>query len=92
MQQVVAVIQLINKKDGTEFGEEDEEIMSCFLEIAAPIVYHSQLFQQKKLPGDGQQTEFGASVTATAKAASVPSTLQGMAEEDEEDEEDEENI
>lgn len=44
---VVAVIQLINKADGGAFGRADEELMDSFLNIAAPILQNSQLFQSR---------------------------------------------
>ena len=93
--QVVGVLQLINKTTGSRiFTEEDEDTMNIFLAIAGPILAASSLYAsiqgkgksrgdaEKEMPGDlsrGEQQHHHQQ----AKGSSLP----GFAEGDEGDDE-----
>ena len=92
--EVVGVIQLLNKDYGP-FNDEDEEVMSCFLGIAGPILKSSKLFRgvnkksnkkddegQKEFPGSGGQRP---ERDESHKAAMMPAFGEGEEEEEEED-------
>uniref|UniRef100_A0A7S2MFV9 GAF domain-containing protein n=1 Tax=Octactis speculum TaxID=3111310 RepID=A0A7S2MFV9_9STRA len=84
---VVGVIQLINKADGP-FDENDEEIMSTFLDLAGPIIMESSIVQaQQKDEETG--SEFAGKTVIRTKAAAMP-VLEGFAEGSEDEEEDDE--
>ena len=89
--QIVGVIQLINKKNTTApFSEEDIEIVNTFLTLAAPIVEASDLFQSRKGKQKAEESgqEFsGGGVTKTHARDSAPSAPI-IEEGDEEEEED----
>ena len=89
-EKVIAVIQLINKLDGSSkgFTELDERLLSGFLDIAGSILEQSQIFQKQKV----QLSEMDKITGAGATKESVGPAMGGMtiAEGDEEEEEDEE--
>lgn len=51
-QDVIGVLQLINKTSGY-FDKEDEELLQAFLHIAGPIMENSQLFARSKDDSNG---------------------------------------
>lgn len=93
-QKVIAVIQLINKLDGSPVGftEQDERLLSGFLDIAGSTLEQSQIFQKQKV----QLSEMDAITGGGSKSSdSVSSVMGGMTitegdEEEEEEEDDEE--
>ena len=89
-QKVIAVVQLINKLDGSAkgFTEMDERLLSGFLDIAGSILEQSQIFQKQKV----QLSEMDKITGGGAIKESVGPAMGGMtiAEGDEEDDEDEE--
>jgi signal transduction protein with GAF and PtsI domain len=91
--QVVGVLQLINKTSGNGvFTSDDEDVMSIFLSIAGPILATSNLYAQiqgkgksKDAKGDDKEMPAsGAKPVAHTQSKSMP----GFAEDDEEEEED----
>jgi adenylate cyclase len=89
-QKVIAVVQLINKLDGSAkgFTDLDERLLSGFLDIAGSILEQSQIFQKQKV----QLSEMDKITGGGATKESVGPAMGGMtiAEGDEEEEEEEE--
>jgi len=55
---VVGVIQLINKQGNAAFDEQDMEIMSIFLDLAGPIIAQSNFFNSEDPKGnDGNEAQ-----------------------------------
>lgn len=55
--QVIGVLQLINKLTGTGiFGSEDEDVMQMFVSIAGPILASSKLYNQLQGKGSGDDS------------------------------------
>ena len=90
-EKVIAVIQLINKLDGSSkgFTELDERLLSGFLDIAGSILEQSQIFQKQKV----QLSEMDKITGGGTAKESVGPAMGGLtiAEGDEEEEEDEED-
>jgi adenylate cyclase len=89
--QVIGVIQLINKIDGSNvFSPDDEDIMHIFLAIAGPILAVSNLYAQIQGKGDketgaGTAKEVPGGV-ATGKPMMAIRHMSGFAETEEEEE------
>ena len=95
-QKVIAVIQLINKLDGSPVGftEQDERLLSGFLDIAGSILEQSQIFQKQKVQLSEMDVIMGGGGKAKS-SESVSSVMGGMTitegDEEEEEEEDEDD-
>ena len=93
-QKVIAVIQLINKLDGSPVGftEEDERLLSGFLDIAGSILEQSQIFQKQKVRLSEMDVIMGKGGSSKS-SDKVESAMGGMTitEGDEEEEEEEED-
>ena len=89
--QVVGVLQLINKTtDSRIFTEEDEDTMSIFLSIAGPILSASSLYasiQGKGKSRSDSEKEMPGSVNSRSDQASSKANLPGFDEGDEKEEE-----
>lgn len=92
--QVIGVIQLINKVDGSNvFSPDDEDIMMIFLAIAGPILAVSNLYSQIQGKGDkekgtGASQEVPGHMSTSAKENKLSMRhLSGFAETEEEEEE-----
>ena len=85
---VLAVIQLINKKRGEKFTDQDTELLNVFLSIAGGIMEQSQVFTRQKR----RLTEFERMVTVQkgtgqdSKLSMAGTILEECDEEEEEDE------
>jgi signal transduction protein with GAF and PtsI domain len=94
--QVIGVLQLINKTTGSGvFTSDDEDVMQIFLAIAGPILAESNLYEQIQGKSKGRGVEGTAGEGRPSGATSSKGTGQtkGMAgltegEEEEEQEED----
>jgi adenylate cyclase len=90
-QKVIAVIQLINKLDASPVGftDQDERLLSGFLDIAGSILEQSQIFQKQKV----QLSEMDV-IMGKGGEKKVTSSMGGMTiaegDEEEEEEDDEE--
>lgn len=88
--EVIGVIQLINKTDGqNHFSADDEDIMMIFLAIAGPILAVSNLYSQIQGKGD-KDTGAGAGKEMPASGVTVTKPvmmkhMSGFAEEEEEE-------
>lgn len=82
-QKTVGVIQLINKNEGV-FDQDDEEMMTTFLDLVGPILMESNLVANTQ-KGEGNELTGTSSGRQTAKKPQ----LEGFAEDEEEEEEDE---
>jgi adenylate cyclase len=95
-QKVIAVIQLINKLDGSPVGftEQDERLLSGFLDIAGSILEQSQIFQKQKVQLSEMDVIMGGGGKGKS-SESVSSVMGGMTitegDEEEEEEEDEDD-
>jgi len=78
----VGVIQLINKNEGV-FDEDDEEMMTTFLDLVGPILLESNLVANTQKAEGNELTG-----TTQARAPRKEPTLGGFAEEEEEEEDD----
>jgi cAMP and cAMP-inhibited cGMP 3',5'-cyclic phosphodiesterase 10 len=92
--QVIGVIQLINKVDGSNvFSPDDEDIMMIFLAIAGPILAVSNLYSQIQGKGDkekgtGASQEVPGHVSTSSKDNKLSKRhLSGFAETEEDEEE-----
>ena len=93
--QVIGVMQLINKLSGAGvFTEDDEDVMAIFLAIAGPILAESNLYEQIQGKSKGRGIEGTAGEMAVSHGSGKPeggSTLKkalpGFAEGDEGEEE-----
>ena len=88
--QVIGVLQLINKISGSGvFTSDDEDVMLIFLSIAGPLIAVSNLYAQiqgkTKAKGDGKETGHDVSKAAHAPVPKMTGLAEG--EEDEEEEE-----
>ena len=83
-QEVIAVLQLINKVGGL-FDKEDEEILNVFLNIAGPIMQNSQLFVRSKAE-QGSGNEFsGKKIKPRTQLDTIEMNKITEGEEEEED-------
>ena len=96
--QVIGVLQLINKVSGSGvFTSDDEDVMSIFLAIAGPILAESNLYEQiqGKSKGRGVEGTGGEGRPAGGKpgesghAHTSKKTMAGLTEGAEEEEEEE---
>lgn len=88
--QVIGVIQLINKMDGCGiFTTEDEDIMMIFLSIAGPILASSHLYAQIQGKGKskGDDNEMPGALKSQGSVRASSNQMAGFAEGDEEEEE-----
>jgi transcriptional regulator with GAF, ATPase, and Fis domain len=93
--QVIGVLQLINKiSGGGVFTSDDEDVMNIFLSIAGPLLAESNLYTQiqgrskgKGVEGTGGEREVGGSRSGSSHDASVSSkrVMPGFAEEGEDE-------
>ena len=87
--EVIAVLQLINKKGTTEsFSNEDQELVTLFGKLVGPIIEKSQLFQHQNRKGNAN--ELGSDYTkakANKDSSAAPATIQEGEEEDGDEEE-----
>lgn len=88
--QVVGVLQLINKTSGNGvFTTDDEDVMQIFLSIAGPILASSNLYAQIQGKGKGKDSK-GDDKEMPRGAANAPKAPQkhmsGFAEGEEEEE------
>jgi len=92
--QVIGVLQLINKTSGSGvFTDDDEDVMQIFLAIAGPILADSNLYEQiqGKSKGKGVEGTTGEKAASSAKTDYTPNkTMPGFKEGGEEEEEEEE--
>lgn len=91
--QVIGVIQLINKIDGSGvFSADDEDIMMIFLAIAGPILAASNLYEQiqgrGKERGTGDTKEMPAEISKSKTAENMSKRIMPGFEEGEEETED----
>jgi signal transduction protein with GAF and PtsI domain len=101
--QVIGVMQLINKTTGTGvFTSDDEDVMAIFLAIAGPILAESNLYEQiqgkskgRGIDGAGGEKEMptqgGGSVRSSDSASQSVKKSMPIMQEGEEDEDDEEH-
>jgi len=88
-QQLIGVLQLINKDDGEVFTEEDVQLISTLLTVAGPILALNKFFKQPPR----HQSGVDDAMTALSPTASTPtghrhtSSMSAFAEEEEEEEE-----
>jgi GAF domain-containing protein len=88
--QVIGVLQLINKTTGSVFTEDDEDVMAIFLSIAGPILADSNLYEQiqGKSKGKGVEGATGEGKTGVSGKDYTPNkTMPKFKEDDEEEEE-----
>eukprot|EP00455_Lapot_gusevi_P018678 TRINITY_DN2023_c0_g2_i1.p1 TRINITY_DN2023_c0_g2~~TRINITY_DN2023_c0_g2_i1.p1 ORF type:complete len:363 (+),score=146.26 TRINITY_DN2023_c0_g2_i1:217-1305(+) len=82
--EVIGVLQLINKLDGTPFKQQDEDIIRGLLRITGSIIENAKLFQVKK-----KTSEVGAAThyQPTQRALSTPrvESMSSFREEEEDD-------
>lgn len=91
--QVIGVLQLINKMGGSGvFSLDDEDVMQIFLAIAGPILAESNLYEQiqgkskgRGIESTGGEIERPNGPTVKAEAP-TKKTMPGFAEEDDEEE------
>mmetsp|Transcript_4542 Transcript_4542/g.7480 ORF Transcript_4542/g.7480 Transcript_4542/m.7480 type:complete len:511 (+) Transcript_4542:510-2042(+) len=69
--EVIGVMQVINKLHGSRFIDEDEHLLSSFLDIVGGIVSTSQLFSASQVT---TTTEFGAASDLTSGSPMSPVT------------------
>lgn len=83
--QVIGVLQLINKTSGSGvFLTDDEDVMSIFLSIAGPLLAASKLYQQIQGKGKPNSKEVPGSVMPKGNEPRSPH-MPGFAEDDDED-------
>lgn len=100
--QVIGVLQLINKVSGSGvFTTDDEDVMSIFLAIAGPILAESNLYEQIQGKSKGRGVEGttgegrpvankpGEGGSNTTNIASSKKTMAGLVEGADEEEEEE---
>lgn len=89
--EVIGVIQLINKTDGSNFfSPDDEDIMMIFLAIAGPILAVSNLYAQIQGKADKEKGTGGSQEVPTSVLLGKPTMtthMSGFAEADEEEDE-----
>jgi len=86
----VGVIQLINKAEGP-FNDDDEEMMSTFLDLAGPILSASNLVAKRSSTSssaDGNELGKSEGAPRISPRLSAP-TMGGFAEDEDEEEEEE---
>lgn len=83
--EVIGVLQLINKTEGF-FDQDDEEILSAFLNIAGPILQNSQLFVSKEKESGN---EFSGKEMKSSSSRDVHETMNHITEGDSDCEEEE---
>lgn len=91
--QVIGVLQLINKVTGSGvFGTDDEDVMMIFLSIAGPILAASNLYAQiqgkskKKSEGDEMPKDVAMHAASTKDASRLSGFQENAGEEEEEEE------
>jgi adenylate cyclase len=82
----VGVIQLINKLGGP-FNDDDEEMMSTFLDLAGPILSASNLVSKRSGTNEGSNELTGKSEGVRISPRTSGPSMKGFAEEEEEEEE-----
>ena len=90
--QVIGVLQLINKVSGSGvFTADDEDVMAIFLSIAGPILAESNLYEQiqGKSKGRGVEGTGGEGKMPSGKdgGTGAKKTMAGLTEGEEEEEE-----
>lgn len=92
--QVIGVLQLINKMSGSGvFTTDDEDVMAIFLAIAGPILAESNLYEQiqgktkgRGIEGTGGENETGNGKKNTETSVSLKKSMPKFSEEEGEEE------